>query len=255
MITSCLPNSWEDLQLITGKILEQCGFDVEVEKTIKTVRGNVEIDVYAEEEVNGRKYSIICECKYWKANVPQNVVHGLRTVINDIGSNIGYLITTSNFQSGAIVASSFTNIKLLNWAEFQNAFFESWYENYFAPTLTKTLDPLFTYTEPILPGWFSIMSEDDKKLFIELKNKYDIFGVTMFRFSTYSRMLDKMIPLLPLRERLELKEDIIDKFPKGILDESYYNDFLEQAIAVGKEAIEEFRRFRYKYSNDQYEEE
>ncbi|WP_369857685.1 hypothetical protein [Candidatus Thalassolituus haligoni] len=45
---------------------EQCGFNVELEKKIETVRGDVELDVYAEEVIKGRKYSIAVECKNWR---------------------------------------------------------------------------------------------------------------------------------------------------------------------------------------------
>ena len=252
MITGSVPTSWQNLQEETGKVLRQCGFNVEIEKTVTTARGNVEIDVFAEEEVKGRKYTIVCECKYWKSRIPQNVIHGLRTVINDLGANIGYIITTSDFQSGAIDASSFTNIELLNWKNFQDRFFESWYDNYFVPTITEELDPIFTYSEPILPKWFPKMSEKDKERFLKLKEKYDVFGWTMMSFSSYCRMLDReKTPTLPLRERLNFTEHTCGKIPDDILDECHYNEFLEKAISFGENAIAEFREFRDEYSEGQ----
>ncbi len=93
MITSRLPQSWQDLQADVARLLAECGFDVEVEKTLATARGAVEIDIYAEEQVRGRKYTIICECKFWQNRVPQNVIHGFRTVVSDIGANVGYVIS------------------------------------------------------------------------------------------------------------------------------------------------------------------
>src|SRR5687768_3242495 len=119
MITTEQPSDWKDLQNKVGEILHQCGFSVEVEKTIQTVRGQIELDVYAEENIKGRRYSIICECKFWKSNIPQNVIHGFRTVINDLGCNAGYIITTSDFQSGSTNATEFTNVELLTWENFQ----------------------------------------------------------------------------------------------------------------------------------------
>ncbi|MCB9333861.1 MAG: restriction endonuclease [Lewinellaceae bacterium] len=70
------------------------------------------MDVYAEETIKGRKYSIICECKHWKSNIPQSVIHGFRTVTADLGCNIGYIITTSDFQLGATKAAELTNVEL-----------------------------------------------------------------------------------------------------------------------------------------------
>src|SRR5215510_13924373 len=126
MITSSAPNHWRDLQSQVARILNECGFTVEIEKTVKTVRGNVELDVYAKETVDGRRYSIICECKRWSSRVPQEVIHGFRTVVSDIGANIGYIVSMRGFQSGAFKASELTNIELVTWEEFQSVFEQSW---------------------------------------------------------------------------------------------------------------------------------
>lgn len=42
------PNDWKELQNFVAEILIECGYKVDIEKTIQTVRGSVEIDVYAE---------------------------------------------------------------------------------------------------------------------------------------------------------------------------------------------------------------
>src|SRR4051794_9979048 len=131
MITVLNPIDWRDLQEQVANILHQCRFKVEVGKRMQSVRGHVEIDVYAEEIVQGRKYTVVCECKNWKADIPQTVVHAFRTVVADIGANVGFLITTSRFQSGAFAASGMTNIKLLDWPGFQNEFEETWYSKHF----------------------------------------------------------------------------------------------------------------------------
>ena len=47
MITSSTPENWNDLQNEVGRLLEECGFSVEIEKKVQTVRGEVELDVYA----------------------------------------------------------------------------------------------------------------------------------------------------------------------------------------------------------------
>lgn len=49
IITNQQPSDWQSLQTEVGEILAQCGFTVEVEKTVETARGEVELDVYAEE--------------------------------------------------------------------------------------------------------------------------------------------------------------------------------------------------------------
>ena len=172
MITRNAPDSWQALQTEVGRILRECGFDVEVEKKIQSARGTVELDVYADETIRGRRYAIACECKYWKSRIPQAVVHGFRTVVQEIGANIGYIISMEGFQSGAMSASDLTNLKLVTWQEFQDIFEESWFEEFFTKEIVKKLDGLMTYSEPFLPAWFEKMSDDDKSKYISLKEKY-----------------------------------------------------------------------------------
>ncbi|MEP2773117.1 MAG: restriction endonuclease [Fulvivirga sp.] len=248
MITNLTPDTWRDLQTEVGRILEQCGFSVEIEKKAATARGRVELDVYAEETIKGRKYSIACECKHWKANVPQTIIHGFRTVVSDLGCNIGYIITTSDFQSGSLAASEMTNVELMTWENFQNKFFESWYEEYFSPSIAKELDPILTYSEPILPKWFSKMTSEEKDTYYELKDKYDAFGWIVMMFTPYARMVgNKEIPTLPLISRLRVTDDLKKNIPTKILNETGYKQFMEHCIEFGNIAISEFRVLRDKY--------
>ena len=244
MITDKIPDTWQDLQTEVGNILGKCGFEIEIEKTLDTVRGQAEIDVYAEETIKGRKYSIICECKHWKSNIPQNVIHGFRTVVADLGCNIGYIITTSNYQSGAKKASELTNIQLLTWSDFQATFFESWFFEYFSPKIAKDLDALLTYVEPILPRWFEKMNDEDKEAYFKLKDKYDAFGWIVMMFTPYARIKSKEeIPTLPLNRT---KYDYV--IPLKILETGTYKEFLENCIEYGNKAISEFRIYRDKYN-------
>ena len=43
------PKDWKDLELTVAKILNECGFDAERGKQILTVRGTVDIDVFAKD--------------------------------------------------------------------------------------------------------------------------------------------------------------------------------------------------------------
>jgi restriction system protein len=126
MITSVVPAEWKELETQTARILSECGFAVEQAKKLPAVRGSAEIDVYAEEEVKGRRYVLLCECKHWRTRVPQNVVHAFRTVCADVGANAGYVISTAGFQAGAFEAAKQTNVSLVTWEEFQAKFEESW---------------------------------------------------------------------------------------------------------------------------------
>jgi len=126
VITTHMPDGWRDLQSAVARVLQECGFAVEVEKVIHTVRGQVEIDVWAHETVKGRTYETLCECKLWKSSIPQNIVHAFRTVVADAGANVGYIVTSTGFQSGAFAAADLTNLRLVSWAEFQTELEASW---------------------------------------------------------------------------------------------------------------------------------
>lgn len=122
------PKSWNDLQNIVCEILIECGYNSSVEKSIKTVRGDVEIDVFSEKEI-GFKTIILCECKYWKSKVTQTVVHSFRTVVNDSGASYGIIISKSGFQKGAYFAALNSNISLFSFEEFQEKFLKDWFQS------------------------------------------------------------------------------------------------------------------------------
>lgn len=246
MITSKVPYNWKKLQNMVAEILTECGFIVEVEKTVKTARGTVEIDVYAEEEIMGRKNIILCECKYWKKNIPKSVVHSFRTVTADFGANTGYIISSKGYQKGAYDAADYTNTSLLTWEQFQETFKELWYKNYFQQKITKELDNFFVYTEPLLPRWIDKLPQADKPGYFALKEKYDFFGQIMMMFTSHFSYIvnlkgvqsDKSdIIQLPLRNDKNHQKSYI---PKEIEEASTYKEFLNLVIEYGKKAANEF---------------
>jgi hypothetical protein len=241
MITRTTPVDWQALQNDVSLILEQCGFDIEIEKKIKTARGEVEIDVYAEEIVKGRKYSIVCECKHWKSKVPQSIVHSFRTVINDIGANIGYIISLEGFQSGAFDASGLTNIELVTWSQFQGIFCETWLEQYLSPKITKELDPILEYTEPLVPTWFTKVPGHEIEVLRTLRDKYIPFGILMMMFTSYSVFLRSTgFPRLPIRDSVKSNAVLLAGVPSNILDAVGYREFLDACMEYGLRGISEF---------------
>ena len=242
LITTNLPENWRALQASVGEILSECGFDVEVEKSVLTVRGKVELDVHAIETVDHRTYTVACECKHWKSRVPKTIVHAFRTVVADLGINSGYIVSSNGFQSGAYEACESTNVRLLDWNEFQNQFLHTWLQTHLAPTITETLDPILTYTEPLVPNWFMNVPDSDVAILRGLREKYVPFGMMIMMFTTYSRFLrSDQYPELPLRNRMT---DYMDVIPAPILDAAGYKEFLSLAVDYGLQAIEEFREVK-----------
>jgi restriction system protein len=236
MVTTRIPADWRDLQTAVANILAQSGFSVQVEKVIQTVRGRAEIDVFGQEAVEGRTYTVLCECKNWAARVPQNVIHGFRTVIADAGANLGYIISTAGFQSGARTAAEMTNVRLVTWLEFQAEFEQSWITHHFQPTLNGRLDTLWRYTEPIPPyRLLDRLNESAQRAFVALRQTHQPFWSALF--TVFSPFLRMPVPDLPLRARFR---DVGDSVPAQVLDALGYQDLLEAVLDYGEATAAQF---------------
>ena len=122
MIYSASPLDWRDLQDKVADVFRDMGFDAEVEKYVEMPRGGAKIDVYARDKTQAPELVYVCECKHWTNSVPQEKIHALRTVVAETGANYGLLIAKSGFQSGSFAAANQTNIRLLDWQQFQDLF-------------------------------------------------------------------------------------------------------------------------------------
>ena len=242
MITETAPADWRALQDEVAAILTECGFTVDKERTFATVRGSVELDVYGCEEIDGRSYSIACECKHWASRIPQTHVHAFRSVLADLGVNSGYIVSSNGFQSGAFEASQNTNVKLLTWPEFQAEFSQAWLKKHLSPTLRKDIYPIVSYTEPLMPDWFIQVPKHEVQVLRGLRETYGPFGWLITLFITSSSFIcTHDFPDLPLRPQMAEQAGII---PDSILDAVGYREFMDNAIAFGKKAIAEFREVK-----------
>jgi restriction system protein len=243
MITSESPSDWSALQVMCAQVLSECGFAVEVEKSVALARGQAVIDVVADEMVDGRRYRVLCECKHWRSRVPQTVVHAFRTVVADSGANVGYLIASGGFQSGAETAASLSNVQLVTWDEFQSHFEATWVKRYLRPTVTTRCDPLMELVEPLPPRWCTELKGKQREKYMELRKKYEHFGWLMMTFTRYMREIVDGVPALPLRGRSpELDEPGV--VPAAMLDSAGYREFLQAAFAFNDRGLAEFEALR-----------
>jgi hypothetical protein len=102
------------------------------------------VDVFARDVSQSPSLTYIAECKLWNKAVPQTVVHAFRTVVTDSGAHVGFLISSSGFQSGGHEAAKNSNIKLVTWPEFQSLFVERWKEGWYE-SLKRLLTDLFEF--------------------------------------------------------------------------------------------------------------
>jgi hypothetical protein len=245
VINSSHPINWRDLQIQIARIMEESGFIIDLEKDIKTVRGIVNIDVYAEDVSQKPKIIYLCECKFWQKAIPKSVVHSFRSVVNDYGANWGLIISSHGFQSGAFAAAANSNIRLLTWKEFQELFLGRWFKNYMLKRLHEENEPLVDYTEPINSRVFrkaSKFDEKSQKRFIELREKYgDLAFLTLSIYTSLFFLKKNDLPDLPLRKSIINEESIDIKYlPDKLLDTVYFRELLEMLILEIRKALVEF---------------
>jgi len=169
MIYSRLPTDWKDLEKKAAAILEGAGYlDVEIGKEVQGVRGTIALDVFAHNNYG----SLVCECKNWNKAIPKSVAHSFRTVVGDVGASRGFLISKKGFQSGAYSAVESTNVRLVDWYEFQDQVEDEWLEST-GRHLYKYVSPLFRFTDVLVSGaLLDPLSDKDKEHYWTLYENY-----------------------------------------------------------------------------------
>jgi hypothetical protein len=232
-----------------ARILRECGYHVEVQKHVELARGDVNIDVWADEHTSPPNV-IAVECKNWSRPVTQHEVHAFRTVVGDSGANTGLLISAAGFQRGAIEAAAYSNVRLLTWDEFQEMFAARWFQNYFSPTIAEATDPLHEYTEPINTRIFKkadALPEDRREQFKQLRERH--FPLAAHNFTFHPVFVETLRtrheaaaepPSVPLREADYASAELVRLLPDPILDATSLRKLLAASIDSSAAAIAEF---------------
>ncbi len=168
-ITSVMPDNWRDLQNKAGKYLSEAGYKVTTPLKIQTVRGNTEVDIFVESKNELIKY-FICECKYWKTNIPKEKVHAFRNVVVDSGATLGIMISKVGFQKGAIEAACYSNVLLKTWDEFLEMLKTQWQFHQLS-IIKHVLHPLTIYMDPLAVP-LDALSKDEQYEYANLMKVY-----------------------------------------------------------------------------------
>ena len=114
-ILEMTPTEFEkhSLRILTEQIqnIENCIF--QHNKIIEVDDGNYQIYGYIEFELMGIKYKTLVECKHYKSSISREKVAVLYDKIRACGANKGVLVSSSNFQSGAVQYASKHGIALI----------------------------------------------------------------------------------------------------------------------------------------------
>lgn len=104
--------NWRRHQEVTAGLFRSLGCSAEVDKLVIGARAEHKIDVWVVFSKFGFQNKWAIECKYWNSNVPKEKVLALKSIVDDVGADRGFIISKTGFQSGAIRAAAYTNITL-----------------------------------------------------------------------------------------------------------------------------------------------
>lgn len=108
---------WHQFQEEISKYFCSLGVDAKTNVTVKGVRTSHDIDVLVKTKFLGQNIIWVVEAKKWKSKINKLQVLGLRTIVDDIGADRGFIISEKGFQSGAKESADKTNIQLITYEE------------------------------------------------------------------------------------------------------------------------------------------
>lgn len=108
---------WFDFQEEICNYFISLGFIAETNKIIEGVRTKHSIDVFVQTKFMGQGLKWIIEAKKWRSKINKLQVLGLRTIVDDIGADRGFIISDLGFQKGALEAAHKTNVTLLTFED------------------------------------------------------------------------------------------------------------------------------------------
>ncbi|OBK57043.1 hypothetical protein A5653_10840 [Mycobacterium colombiense] len=223
-------------------ILAECGMAVQGRDPLNLPRGHVRVDVLAEDTVEGITHRIICECKNWKRNVPQEKVHAFRTVMIETGANRGYIISSRGFQAGAFEAAVATNIELVTYEQFQELYFTKWF-NRRIRAVEDAIGNVNVYYEPgpwAPPGRNLLTSDAQRAEYDAVWAKHYFVGALLTPFSPYLRMMGSYPPpALPMD--VSMIEEAGFVVPDDIKQATGYREILALLEEYARVALTELR--------------
>ncbi|MBR0986089.1 restriction endonuclease [Bradyrhizobium liaoningense] len=241
LITAIAPGTWRDLEDTVADILRECGMDVQQQINVPLPRGSVDLDVFAEETVEGIRSRVVCECKNWRTNVPREKVHAFRTVMDETGANRGYIISRTGFQQGAVEAAASTNVELLTFEQFQERYFDKWITRR-CRDIEDVNGNFNVYYEPLgRPGYHALQNDDERAAYDQVWERYAFAGVLLLHFSPYLRMVGRPPPLPPLPVDVRELERQGLVVPHEVKAARGYRELLQLLEHYGRIGLEELR--------------
>lgn len=108
---------WYQFQEKICNHFNSIGARAETNISVQGVRTTHDIDILVKTNFLGQDIKWIVEAKKWNHKVNKLHVLALRTIVDDVGADRGFIISEKGFQSGAIQASENSNISLTTLSE------------------------------------------------------------------------------------------------------------------------------------------
>jgi restriction system protein len=109
--------SWRDYQEEVAVFFRTLGLTADTDVTLQGVRTSHDVDVVVNSRHAGFEVLWLVECKAWKSAVPKEKVLALRSIVDDVGADRGFIMAEGGYQSGALQAARFANVVLTSLAD------------------------------------------------------------------------------------------------------------------------------------------
>ena len=105
-------SDWREYQEEVADLFRYVGLSATTNGRVEGVRTAHSVDVVVRQKQAGVDILWLVECKHWKKAISKDKVLAFRMIIDDTGSDRGFMIAENGYQSGAFEAASFTNVTL-----------------------------------------------------------------------------------------------------------------------------------------------
>lgn len=112
-----MSKEWFEFQEQIRDHFASLGAEAQTNVRIQGVRTCHDIDVYVQTRYLGENLVWLVEAKFWRSKIKKEQVLTLRTIVDDIGADRGFIVSMAGFQKGAIDAAKNTNVKLKTFEE------------------------------------------------------------------------------------------------------------------------------------------
>lgn len=108
---------WYEFQELIAEHFRSLGASSSTNISLDGVRTRHDIDILVVTKFLGADIKWVIEAKCWNTNVPKEKVLALRTIVDEVGADRGFLISEKGFQSGAFDAAFKTNVELVTFGD------------------------------------------------------------------------------------------------------------------------------------------